>query len=671
MDLEQYHSQIKLSQKLCLLILLFSFSHFGSLAAQQYSTKKTVKESVRKVYDKGMAAYRASKNKEAANYFAKALKMDSRFIDAQIQWSAAQYDMKQFAEAEVGFEKAAAIDLNYNTLVTYTLAKAEMALKKYAEAIEHFTQYLELEKKNTKLKEKAKRYVADCSFLNESMGKRVPFEPVKLSANINTENWAEYLPALTADEETMIFTRKVAGQEDFYISRNIDGEWRTAQPMEDINTNANEGAQSISADGKFLVFTACGRMDGIGSCDLYFSEVVNGRWTKAKNIGAPINSRSWESQPSISADGRKLYFASNRGGGFGDKDIWMSTRDYTGKWSTPINLGENINTANSDQSPFIHPDGRTLYFMSDGWPGFGAHDLFYTRLNDSLKWNEPTNLGFPINSKASEGALVISLNGSTAYFASDRDVEGAEVSSFDDAMRGADTDIYSFQLYEAARPNPVTYVKARVFDELSKAALKASVEFVDLNTSTIHSSSITDIDGEFLVCLPLGANYALNVNKEEYIFHSENFMLTDQNAGTPYILEIGMRKIPKEELEAIAAHPEKSKPIVLRNVFFDTGSAKLREESYVELEKLKSLLQEHPNLSIQINGHTDDVGSEIDNQRLSENRSKAVYAFLVEQGIAQQRLSYKGYGESMPIEENQSDEGRQKNRRTEFVITGT
>ncbi len=637
-------------------------------SGQNYVTKKEISGGTKKAFDKGMAAYRNGKNLDAVKEFSKALRSTDNFIDAEIQRAAAYYDLKDFKNAEKGFERVIALDPKYKTKVVYMLGKTKMILKNYLGAIEQFNNYQDIEIKNNILLARAKKYALDCAFVDRAIENKVPFNPIKLSDNINTD-FAEYLPSLTADEQTMVFTRKVNGQEDFFICKKSEDGWRLARSMDDINTPANEGAQSISADGKFLVFTACNRPDGLGSCDLYFSEVKNRRWTKPKNIGAPINSRGWDSQPSISADGKTLFFASDRGGSEGEQDIWYAKRKEDGSWNTPKNAGDNINTPNSDQSPFIHPDGQTLYFMSDGWPGMGNHDLFYSRMNEQGVWSVPTNLGFPINSPASEGALVISLNGKTAYFASDRENANIEDSAFDDGKSKADTDIYSFELYEAARPKPVTYVRARVIDAKTKNPLIAKVEFVNLSTGNIHSASTTDEDGDFLVCLPLGNNYALNVNKEKYLFHSENFGLSNNNAGKPYFLDIALRKIPPAAAASVSTPKVvKSEPIILKNVFFDTGSATLRSESFTELEKLKQLLLENPSMAIEIYGHTDNVGSDQANQILSENRAHAVYDYLIGHGIEKTRLAFKGFGETAPIDSNDSPDGRQLNRRTEFVI---
>jgi len=651
-----------------------------TLFAQKYVTKKEVTGGVKKSFDKGMLAFRAGDNETAIKEFSKALKSSKEvFIDAAIQRGAAYYDNEQFLEAEMDFEMVHALNPSYKTNVVYTLAKAEMILQKFSEAIAHFQEYQVLETKKLVLIERAKQYENDCRFQLKVQNTSVLFEPKKLSGNVNTDE-AEYFPALTADGNTMIFTRLVRGQEDLFLSKKIDGEWSLARPLTDINTRANEAAQSISANGKFIVFTACGLPDGIGGCDLYFSEVVNGRWTKSKNIGAPINTKGWESQPSISADGRILYFSKAPNGTSKSRDIYYSMRDISGAWSVPKSLGPNINTKDTDQSPYIHPDGLTLYFSSNGWPGMGMHDLYYSRLDDNGEWGPATNLGYPINSKASESAsMVVSLDGKTAYFASDKGSildklnqdnsnVGTGKNSKEDNLDGK-PDIYQFELYEEARPQPVTYVRAKVTDSKSERPLVAQVEFVNLNTGKIHSASMTDIEGDFLVCLPLGKNYSLNVNKEKYLFHSENFALTDKNIDQPFFLDISLRKIPDTPIASnTPATLAISAPIILKNVFFDTGSANLRSESFSELGKLNQLLVDYPTMEIEISGHTDDVGSDQANQKLSEDRAHAVYDYLIGHGILKSRLAFKGFGESQPIGSNDTGEGRQENRRTEFVI---
>ncbi|MEK7254279.1 MAG: hypothetical protein AAB316_06005, partial [Bacteroidota bacterium] len=327
------------------------------------------------------------------------------------------------------------------------------------------------------------------------------------------------------------------------------------------------------------------RPGGLGRCDLYFSELVNGKWTQVKNIGAPVNSAAYESLPSLSADGKTLFFTSERRGGLGGLDLWFSQRQLDGKWGEPQNLGAPVNSNSSDQAPFIHPDGQTLYFMSKGHPGLGEYDLFLSRRQPDGKWGEPQNLGFPINTKGNEGAFTVSLDGKTAYFATDK--EGGL----------GKNDIYTFDLHEAAQPQPVTYVKATVSDSETKAKLSANVEFVDLATGLVFVSAVTDNGGEFLVTLPAGKDYSLNVSKEKYLFYSENFALAHGGSlEKPFLLDIPLPPIPAGG----AGDPEsKSKPIVLKNVFFETGSAALKKESLTELNRLKKLLEDNPSLKIQ------------------------------------------------------------------------
>ena len=659
-------------RKILLIVISIIFMQCSSAQkttqGANYVTRKTASEKLLKIYKKGIKYSRASESKKALKEFEKALKKEPTFIDAQIQWAAVHYDIKDYKLAEVGFEKVLAIDPLYKKKVFYTLALTEMRTKKFDEAIKHFEKYLASIPNNDILEKKATKHIANSRFMKEAYANPVPYEPKSLGENINTKN-PEYLPSLTADGEHLVYTARLYGQEDFLISKKVDGVWQKGVPLNGINTELNEGAQSISADGKFLVFTACNRKDGYGSCDLYYSEVRNGKWTPPANIGTPINSRAWESQPSISADGKALYFTSNRKGGLGGKDIWVSHRQENGKWGQPENAGKVINSIYNDQSPFIHADNQTLYFMSDGHPGMGGHDLFFARKKNEQEWFTPTNLGYPINTEASEGAMVLSLDGKTAYFASDiKNVKAGET-VFDSGLKGGHTDLYSFELYPEARPQPVTYVQAYVFDLETKKRLSAKVDFTDLKSGETYASSFTDEDGEFLVCLPMGKNYALNISKEKYLFHSENFSLEKtRSLDNPFLLKIGLQPIKEQPITATPNAAVTSPPIVLRNVLFETGSAELKPESTFELNKLLQLLDNNSTLKIQIRGHTDNVGSDEDNLILSTNRAKAVHDFLVKHGIQAPRLSYKGFGETKPIDSNDTDWGRQNNRRTEFVM---
>jgi outer membrane protein OmpA-like peptidoglycan-associated protein len=373
---------------------------------------------------------------------------------------------------------------------------------------------------------------------------------------------------------------------------------------------------------------------------------VGGKWTEPKNIGPPVNTPHWESQPAFAADGRTVYFASNRPRGAGGIDIWKTKIDDDDRFSVPENIGPPINTPGDEVSPFIHPDGKTLYFASDGHLGMGGKDIFVSRLMDNNQWSEPQNLGYPINTIGDELNLIVNAKGNIAYFSSDK--EGGF----------GGMDLYWFELDESIRPQSVTYLKGRVFDQKDRRPIEAVVELYDLSTGELFSSIKSDVvNGEFLVCIPTNNSYALNVNKTGYLFFSENFDLVGVHSETePYHKDIPLKNINVGEI------------VVLKNVFFDTDKFDLKAESILELNKLVDLLKQNKSIKIEIGGHTDNQGSQAHNKTLSQNRAKAVYEYLISKNIDKSRLTYQGYGVEKPVATNDTPQGRTLNRRTEFKI---
>jgi outer membrane protein OmpA-like peptidoglycan-associated protein len=339
-----------------------------------------------------------------------------------------------------------------------------------------------------------------------------------------------------------------------------------------------------------------------------------------------------------------LYFVSNRKGGYGGYDIWKSVLTDKG-WGEPQNLGPNINTAYNEQSPFIHADDSTLYFCSNGWPGMGGQDLFVSKLGKDGVWQKPVNLGYPINTNGDESGLTISANGSTAYFSSNN-LNG---------MGGFD--IYTFEMPLNIRPHLVTYVKGIVSDIKTKQPLEAAVEIIDLqNNLPVYQDSSAVDRGDFLVTLTSGKNYGLNISKDGYLFYSENFSLEGHEPSKPFNINVLLEPI------------EVGNKVILKNIFFDSNKFEIKPDSKPELDKLVDFLTLNPSLHIEISGHTDNVGNDQANQTLSENRAKAVFAYLIANKIAPARLVYKGYGKTQPIAPNETEEDRSKNRRTEFKI---
>ncbi|WP_423127748.1 OmpA family protein [Gaoshiqia sp. Z1-71] len=639
--------------------LFYLFLLFGSFVSGQdlsSSNKKAVK-----LFNEGRTYYESRENEKAMEKLQGAIKEDGAFADAYLLLADVYGEMDSVLLQIQMLEQAISLIPDKYPKAYYVMGNACYRAGSYQKAKDAYLQYLEMPF-NSNLSSKAKERVERCDFALNMLRSPKSFNAKNLGDAINTE-FDEYWPSLTIDGSTVIFTRLIPVdypvnellprfQEDFFESRKVKGEWQPAEPILSINTMQNEGAQSISADGKLIFFTACNRPDGYGSCDIYFSRNIGGVWSKPQNAGTPVNSGAWESQPSVSANGEYLYFVSNRKNGKGGMDIWRCRLDgftETGKakWGKLQNLGDSINTPGDEMSPFIHPDGQTLYFASDYWPGMGRADIFYSRVKNDSVWHQPVNLGYPINTHKDEQGLIVDASGKNAYYSSDRP-----------GSKGVD--IYRFELYPEVRPTPVSYIKGRVIDFETGKPLCSIVELVDIEKDQVAVKTESCIEpGEFLMCLPLGKEYAFNVSREGYLFFSENFSLRKvRNADDPVIMEIPLKKI------------EMGGSTVLRNIFFETDSYELLDQSKTELSRLISFLRKNPALEIEIGGHTDNVGGDEYNINLSEKRAEAVFQYLVDAGIAEMRLSYKGYGKSQPLESNDRAEGRSRNRRTEFKIIG-
>jgi outer membrane protein OmpA-like peptidoglycan-associated protein/Tol biopolymer transport system component len=581
----------------------------------------------------------------ATKQLQQAIKADPKFVEAHLLLADVYRRQLQNKPAIEQYLAVVSISPDFSRAIYLKLGSLQISESQYEQAQMSLNKYLTYPNIADQDVHMAKKLLKDCEFSIEAIKHPVPFKPINMGPEINTPN-DEYLPTTTADESMLLFTRKINNNEDFYKSMQVDGKWQTATYLSNqINTpNYNEGAQSISQDGKLLFFTGCDRPDGLGRCDIYIAQKKGDDWGKPFDLSPPINTPGWESQPSISADGRTLYFVSNRSGGYGGYDIWKSTISDKG-WSEPQNLGPNINTAYDEQSPFIHADDSTLYFCSDGWPGLGGKDLFVSHLGKDGKWGKPVNMGYPINSSGDENGLTVTANGKYAYFASNN------LNGF------GGFDIYKFELPPNVRPHMVTYVKGIVTDAKNKQPLDAAIEIIDLEKNVVvYEDESSPEHGDFLATLPPGKNYGLNISKNGYLFYSANFSLIGHEAKDPYNLAIALSPI------------EIGNTVILNNIFFDTNKFDIKPDSKAELQKLIEFLNSNPSVRIEISGHTDNVGNDQVNQILSENRAKAVYQYLIATGIKPQRLVYKGYGKTQPLVPNTSDENRSMNRRTEFKI---
>ena len=430
--------------------------------------------------------------------------------------------------------------------------------------------------------------ISQCEFGISAMKHPLSMMPVNLGENVNSA-WNEYHPFLTGDSKEMLFTvrrphdeqtvcKHCKEEEDIYSSVQQNGIWQPRVKLKSpINTGYNEGAQCISSDGNYLFFTICSSDVGYGSCDIYWSKREGDHWLEPKNCGPKVNTKYWESQPSMATDGKTIYFTSNRPGGFGGMDLWKTEMITEGVFLDPINLGEVINSLNDEISPFIHFDQKTLFFSSDGHLGMGGKDLFYTKLKADETWSLPTNLGYPINSYQDESGIFINAHGNVAYFASGRP----------GGFGGLD--LYCFELEETLRPEPI---------------------LIEIEDNIELTSTFVDL-------------------------------FSNLNAGETFILP---------------------------DLFFEFAQSNILPDSYSELQRLLNYLINNKTVKLEISGHTDNQGSATFNQKLSVDRAKTVYNYLVDKGIDSNRLSYKGYGEEHPIAPNDTEENRAKNRRTEVLI---
>ncbi|WP_316820189.1 OmpA family protein [Pedobacter gandavensis] len=623
--------------------LFLSFLIFFSARAQTSTVRKAMAS-----FDKAQGLLNDNQYPEAIKALKEALQADPGFQNAILQLAELNRRIKSYGEAKIYYLKAIALQANSDPRMYYGLGESELFSADYTNALKHFHYFItNFTGNDTGFLARAKKYQKDCEFAIEAIKKPQAYEPINLGPQINTA-YRDYFPAITADNETLIFSRNIDGNEDFFLSKKSNNEWNKAVPLSSkINTSQfNEGAQSLSPDGLYLFFTGCNRPNGLGRCDIYLSHKEGNDWGEPFNLGPPVNTAYWESQPAISPDGNTLYFVSNRPGGIGGYDIWKSGLNEAGEWSAPVNLGPEINTPYDENTPFLHADGKTLYFSSDGWPGMGNKDIFMSRMLDNGHWSNPVNMGYPINTCNEESGLIVSPNGSTAFFSADlKDGYG-------------DMDVYQFKLPADKQPMPITYVKGIVRDKDNRQFLDAKVQVVNLLTKhAVYNDYTAKENGEFLAVMPIGANYAFNASADGYLFYSENYELGLGSRTQPFLLEINLERL------------KVGTNMVLKNIFFDTNEYRLLPSSLTELSTLIELLKQNLHVEIEIQGHTDNVGNDIQNEKLSLNRAKAVYDELIAQKIDPGRLKFKGYGETKPIAGNDTEEQRKQNRRTSFIVT--
>lgn len=628
-----------------LLIWILVFLNLPSQA--QYNPAKIGKKATN-LYNTALDKARDGQFREGIALLQQAVKLEPGFEDAYLSMAGMYGELKDYQGAITNYNKAKAIDRNYFLEYSLPFSINLAGAGEFKLALEAANDFLSIPGLNSSSIKaaayRAKTYEFALDYASKHDTSNYKFEPQNMGDSINS-TVSEYFPALTIDGQKLVYTRRVKNfNEDFFESSRSSTGWSSSYSLPgSINTQSNEGAQNISQDGQWLIFTGCNFPDSYGSCDLYISFLTNEGWSPAENLGRNVNTEAWESAPSLSPDKRDLYFASNREGGYGGSDIYVTHRLPNGSWTMPENLGPAINTAGNESCPFIHADNQSLYFTSNGHPGYGGDDLFVTRKSSTTKWSVPENLGYPVNTIENEGSMIVSADGKSAYYASDRS----------DSRGGLD--LYMFELRSDLRPAKTLWVSGKVFDKKTSKGLPSAVELTDLRTGELLSKVQTDETGNYLVTLPVGRDYAFNVNRKGYLLFSENFSLS-LNPDSTYHIDIPLQPITAEA------------SVVLRNIFFDNKQSDLKPESAIELDQVVRLLKDNPSVRIEIQGHTDNVGKPSDNIALSNARAKSVIDYLVTKGIDKGRLTFKGLGESRPIASNDTEAGRSQNRRTEMRI---
>ncbi|MEM6361592.1 MAG: OmpA family protein [Bacteroidota bacterium] len=629
---------------ICLCVLIIWFPVHGQ---RQLSTKS--KKATELYYQADNYRVRGQ-YRMALDLLKQAIQKDKNFHEAHFRIAVIQKAKGELDEAEASFQKVIQLNDGNNAPSYFELSELYLQKNEYGKALENADKFLLSGSRNSRRVEEAEQFRRNAQFGLENADLASQYNPRPLSDTVNAFPM-QYFPILTVDQKSLIFTRRLGTttqyDEDLVISTKLpNGQWGLPETIsENINSEFNEGTCTISGDGRTLIFTSCYGRKGYGSCDLYISTKTGEDWSYPVNLGPNVNTSAWESQPSLSSDGRTLYFISNRQDGVGKRDIWVSEISDDNVWQKPRNLGRTINTVNDEVSPFIHPNNRVLYFASNGLTGFGGFDIYFSDLNGE-SWEEPKNLGFPINTGEDQVSLFISSDGNKGYYSHE-----------DNKDVGRKGRLYEFDVPESAKIKYRSgYVYGVVTDAKTQLPVKAKIELFDLKedkkVGIVQSDSI---NGKYLMVLTEGSEYALYINKVGYLFSSLSFDYTRDN--------------PEPIEKDITLNPiELGASTILNNIFFDTDSYDLRPQSKTELYKVIRFLNGNPLVRIEISGHTDNIGSADYNLRLSKDRAKSVFNYLIDSGIPSDRLKFEGYGSKRPIDDNSRPEGRQNNRRIEFQI---
>ncbi|MBN4081614.1 OmpA family protein [bacterium AH-315-C07] len=616
---------------------------------------RTKSKKALKYYNEAISYLRLRNYARAKELLDESISKDESFADAHYTLAEIARSEYDYRKAEQGFKTVIELCPEFSIRIYFTLGLVYFEIGEYENCMFFLKEFIERssQRKNQKHVHRAKQLIEKAGFLKKMYDNPVPFEPVSIKGLSTPYN--EYLAIISPDNELVFYTKqylkkdlnvsyKQDWSEEFFYGKREGKYFSSCKPMKfPFNSGNNEGGATITIDNKHLYFTACNRAGSLGNCDIFYSKISNGKWSTIRNAGAIINSRDWDSQPSISSDGKVLYFASMREGGYGGSDLYMSFKDSLGNWGEIINMGPKINTPGNEKSPFIHQDSETLYFSSDGLMGMGGMDIFYARTNKEGQFMDPVNIGYPINSEENDIGFFVSTDGRKGYFASDK-LEGE-----------GGWDIYSFVLYEAARPQQVLFLKGALKNDKGKPIKGAKIEMI--NTITNEKFEVPlDSSGKYVMVMKFEEDMVMNIKTPDKIPITHYISKEDTVFLKPRTIDIEVKPLAVGET------------FVLNSIYFKVDSFALEKRSLFELKNVIEFLNFKNKVKFEILGHTDSSGDPEENKLLSNNRARSVYEYLTENGIDKDRLSYKGFGASKPVASNETTDGKAKNRRTEFVI---
>jgi len=596
-------------------------------------------------YEAGLSALNNNDTQKAIQLFKLAASKDSQYVDPAIALFQVYHDLKNFQSAIDYFNEIKKRDSAASIPFLVKQGGALTSLGRYNAAYHLLTPYFQNNSLPNYLKEKANTLYAICAFaIQQNIAPEISIQ--NMGDSINSPA-SEYFPTVSIQDSLFLFMRRMnLSREDFYTSSMGSDGFSAATPLSDtLNFAAKKGSMSLSADLQTLYYAADYAEQGYGRYDIYKVQRSPWGWSKPKNLGQRINSDFWDSAPSIAPDGNSIYFASNRPEGYGGIDIYVAYKNEKGYWEEAINLGPAINTKGDDQTPFIHADNQSLYFSSNGRLGFGGSDIYVSRKKIDGSWTTPVNLGYPINTYDNEGSIAVASNGATAYIASDRLDSRGEL------------DIYKITLAENTRAYKTWYIKGRIIDAATKKTIPAELQIVDPVSGYPMMEMQVDSMGQFLLALPYFDSLGLKINSPGHDYLSSILPIDSVKSMAGKTFDFALMPI------------EKIFTKTFNQVYFETNAAVLQAISNNELDALVRYLKTTLNAQILIEGHTDNTGTTAQNNLLSLQRANAIGDYLVQKGIAANRIQRKGLGSSMPIADNKTAAGRAKNRRTSFTIT--